>query len=334
MSRVALVVLLSLGASLLAPASLAQTQRRVDDADAVRDRALADLEAAADDRADASLHLALALADYEDANRELERIAYARAATAADLVAHEAEVRALRRKVEDVVVGAYIAGGTDPLAMSFDVSPGPERIIAEHVANIEAGRTTAAIDALAAARAELDDLRRSHDADRRREAELRAEVTARAALLDELLIATGQSVVAATSAVATADAEYQAALSAYEEEQRRLAALGGVVRWQPLVERYFPPERVDEALRVMHCESRGNPDARHPVSDAAGLFQFLAGTWAFASARAGWEGYSRYHPEANVASAAWLVDFSIRTGHRWGAWGRWACRHVATGTQR
>jgi hypothetical protein len=96
--------------------------------------------------------------------------------------------------------------------------------------------------------------------------------------------------------------------------------------WRPLVEQYFAPERVEEALRVMWCESRGNPTVVNDVSGAAGLFQFVPNTWGWASAEAGWAGASVFDPEANIASAAWLVQVSIDTDHAGGPWGHWSCQ--------
>ncbi len=312
--------------ALLAAPAAAQTQRQVDEAEEAADGARRDLDDALDDRRDAEGHLGLALADYEAANRELERLVFATADLERRVVEQEARTRELRRRVEHLVVAAYIAGRPDPVAFAFDASPGPQRVMVSQVAAAQSTRVAEELDRLAAAAGTLAELRASYDADRGREAELRGEIATRAGILGELLGATEAGVVDALDAVVAADAAYQAALTAYEEEQRRLAALGGVLRWRTLVEQYFPPERVAEALRVMHCESRGNPDARHPGSDASGLFQFLAGTWAFASPRAGFPGASRFDPEANVASAAWLVDYSIRTNHPWGPWGRWTCR--------
>jgi hypothetical protein len=95
--------------------------------------------------------------------------------------------------------------------------------------------------------------------------------------------------------------------------------------WRPLVTEHFPPERVDEALAIIHCESKGDPTAVNPYSGASGLFQFLSGTWEWASAEAGWAGASVFDPEANIASAAWLVQTSIDTGHPRGPWGHWTC---------
>jgi len=97
-----------------------------------------------------------------------------------------------------------------------------------------------------------------------------------------------------------------------------------VTRWRPLVEEYFPQELVDQALAIIECESNGDPAARNPRSSATGLFQFLSRTWENASGPAGFEGASPLDAEANVAAAAWLVDFSLDAGHS--AWKHWTCR--------
>ena len=89
---------------------------------------------------------------------------------------------------------------------------------------------------------------------------------------------------------------------------------------------FFPAERVGEALSVMRCESNGDPLATNPYSGAAGLFQFMPGTFRWASEGAGYGGASVYDPTANVAAAAWLVDYSVRHGHPDGAWGHWVCQ--------
>lgn len=90
-----------------------------------------------------------------------------------------------------------------------------------------------------------------------------------------------------------------------------------VEQWRGLVAAYFAPGQVETALRVMRCESGGNPNARNSRSGAAGLFQHLPKYWAERSAKAGWGGASIYSPEANVAVSAWLV--------RNGGWGHWTC---------
>ncbi len=93
----------------------------------------------------------------------------------------------------------------------------------------------------------------------------------------------------------------------------------GVGQWRSLVATYFRPGDVDTALRIMSCESGGNPSAKNPNSSATGLFQHLSGYWASRSAAAGWGGYPRTDPVANVAVAAWLRD-------QRGGWNHWrAC---------
>jgi hypothetical protein len=97
-----------------------------------------------------------------------------------------------------------------------------------------------------------------------------------------------------------------------------------VEEWRPLVSEYFPAELVDDALSVIYCESKGDPSAYNSRSGASGLFQFIERTWNWASSNAGWAGASPFDPEANVASAAWLVDRSISRGQD--AWHHWSCK--------
>lgn len=97
-----------------------------------------------------------------------------------------------------------------------------------------------------------------------------------------------------------------------------------VERWRPLVSDHFPDERVDEALAVVDCESRGDPNAYNPYSGASGLFQFLPSTWATVSPRAGYGGASVFEPEANIATAAWLTEYYESRGSN--PWSAWVCR--------
>ena len=98
----------------------------------------------------------------------------------------------------------------------------------------------------------------------------------------------------------------------------------GAEKWRDLVARYFPPNVVDEAVRVMQCESEGDPTARNRRSGATGLFQFLRGTWQFAAEAAGVGHLPPTDPEANVAAAAWLVSDTEERGNR--RWAHWTCR--------
>jgi len=81
-----------------------------------------------------------------------------------------------------------------------------------------------------------------------------------------------------------------------------------VERWRPVVDMYFPEDRVDWALRIMECESRGLPDAKNPNSSASGLFQHLARLWPERAAAAGFADADVFDPFANIAVAAWLLE--------------------------
>ena len=80
-----------------------------------------------------------------------------------------------------------------------------------------------------------------------------------------------------------------------------------VERWRPLVEKYFPADWVDWGLRIIQCESKGDPTVKNPSSSASGLFQHLSRLWSGRSADAGWAGADIFDPDANAAVAAWLL---------------------------
>jgi soluble lytic murein transglycosylase-like protein len=104
-----------------------------------------------------------------------------------------------------------------------------------------------------------------------------------------------------------------------------------VEQWRSLVAVHFPQSRVDEALAIVECESKGDPNATNPVSGAAGLFQFIPSTWNWVAGETGLEPYDSgapYDPGANTAAAAWLVQYSIDVDYSRGPWGHWTCRRV------
>ncbi len=80
-----------------------------------------------------------------------------------------------------------------------------------------------------------------------------------------------------------------------------------VEEWRSLVSSYFVPSDVDTALRVISCESGGDPNAQNSSSGAAGLFQHIPRYWAERAASIGLPGASIFDPVANVAAAAYLV---------------------------
>ena len=96
---------------------------------------------------------------------------------------------------------------------------------------------------------------------------------------------------------------------------------GGVEQWRPLVLTYFGSDRANTAMCLMSYESGGNPNAKNPSSTAAGLFQFLKGTWnSVPNAVTGgtYESGQVFLPEPNIRAAAWL-----QTNSGWSQWSPW-----------
>ena len=93
----------------------------------------------------------------------------------------------------------------------------------------------------------------------------------------------------------------------------------GVEQWRSLVETAFPPERVEEALRVMDCESHGNPNAKNRNSSASGLFQHLTAFMENNAWRIGLEWYDRFDPVLNIRVTALVVAND-------GGWRQWSCK--------
>jgi Tfp pilus assembly protein PilV len=190
-----------------------------------------------------------------------------------------------------------------------------ERADAAVAAAFEAARA-----AEAAYRAALDDvaLAQAKEADRR----LREEESRRRAG------STTTSTTASSSGGATTTTTAPASTPTTRPQPPPATGPGtyraAVERWRGTVSAHFPASRVEEALQVMQCESGGDPDARNPYSGAAGLFQFMPGTWAAASVKAGVGDRSVYDGEANIIAAAWLGAYYQSVGQDW--WRPWHCK--------
>jgi hypothetical protein len=83
--------------------------------------------------------------------------------------------------------------------------------------------------------------------------------------------------------------------------------------WRPLVTRVFGKsawdlaDEVDNAIRIIDCESNGDPWAYNAGGPVAGLFQHRTTYWESRSTAAGVAGRSYYDPLANITVAAYLV---------------------------
>lgn len=78
----------------------------------------------------------------------------------------------------------------------------------------------------------------------------------------------------------------------------------------------------DRFARIIECESSWDPNARNPHSSAAGLAQFLDGTWAWISdIGAPYPNGDRTNPTHALHNAAWLMSRSDL-----GGFNHWVCR--------
>ena len=107
------------------------------------------------------------------------------------------------------------------------------------------------------------------------------------------------------------------------------AGIDNVQRWEPLVQEaltdYGIPDQTQTFLRVMRCESLGNPKAHNtsvytnPKDQASGLMQHMPRYWKQRAEAIGWPQADIFDPIANIYASAWLL-----TAHG-GGWGHWTC---------
>lgn len=302
-----------------AKSALGEAQQAADAASKARDAVQADLLARLDQVQQTTAQLDTVASDVSRLRGEIEDT--------------EQKVGALRDSAEQRAVDAYMNAWSSDigvLVLNVDLT---HMFILQDVIESQRQKDLASINELTIQRRVLDNLRSSEESEQQQLQTLQDDLSSQVDVLQELFMNADATLKEAYLTVDDADRKYKEALNsvstakkAYAEAQRKLRVGAGVERWRSLVEQYFPADLVGQALAVMYCESGGNPDAVNRYSGASGLFQFLKGTWAIASLRAGFSGYSRFDPEANIASAAWLATYSMNSGHRGGAWGPWSCK--------
>ena len=95
-----------------------------------------------------------------------------------------------------------------------------------------------------------------------------------------------------------------------------------VERWRSDVRgalaEYGLSDEEDRFMRVMWCESRGDPDAVNAESGASGLMQHIPRYWDGRARSAGFQGASPFDPIANIYASVWLLDV--------GGWSHWECK--------
>tara|TARA_R100000231_G_scaffold59842_2_gene49051 strand:- start:246 stop:656 length:411 start_codon:yes stop_codon:yes gene_type:complete len=79
--------------------------------------------------------------------------------------------------------------------------------------------------------------------------------------------------------------------------------------WRPLIEKYFEPQDVDKAMRIIFCESSGRSNAVGKNTNGTrdvGLWQFNDETWRWLKPKLKIQD-DRFDAETSTAVASWLV---------------------------
>lgn len=287
--------------------------------------------------------------DLSAANARLSRVGE-------KLVLAQARAAELAVMLQTTAINAYVdaVGGASGLFLAGTEADG--FLVAAQVLQNVQGTTRQEIDQISAIQNELARLETGYSQERDAVAELTATLEQKNTELQALFAVADAAVAAAYRQALEAETAYRAALStaeaarsAREAEERKETATqatpgttqppssGGTTppgatveirpateAWRPIVAAHFPADRVNEALAIIQCESGGNPDIVNPYSGAAGLFQFMPGTWAAASVSAGVGGRSVFDGEANIIAAAWLSGYYASQGYS--PWQPWSCR--------
>jgi hypothetical protein len=294
---------------------------------------------------------------YQELSTELATVAAGLDSLADNIARTEIERNLAQQAAADIAVAAYMEALAMPAQLMLQSDTIEEALVAQRTLEFLAGDEDDTAAALSGTKRDLEVLSAEYQERRTEVQEIQAEVDAEATLLQELFTTADQSVASAIADALVADAAYRQALDrvqrarAAEEERKRQQARAttttatsplatgdngstttttprplrpAVEQWRGLVAQFFSAEMVEPALRIMQCESLGDPKAYNPYSGASGLFQFLPGTWAITSPKAGYQGASPFDPEANTASAAWVAGLYQRLGKN--PWAAWSCK--------
>jgi hypothetical protein len=346
---VALVVLV-LVAALLPLLTHAQT------AEEERDRAYSLLSDAVANREEVERQLTLAMEDYLRVANELA-IKSASADRLAGLVdSAQAELDAVAAVATEQAISAYMEALITPPGVVLGTGSIEQAMIIPPTLEFLTGESSQVATGLLISQRDLVDLQSRLSAEIVEVTELQSLTQETANNLAALFAAADAEVGEAIASALAADAAYRAEMDRIEAAQAEAAeaarqqerstttttapgssstslppppSIGdaplkpAVEQWRGLVAAYFPAELVEPALAIMQCESLGDPNAYNPYSGASGLFQFLPGTWAVMSPKAGFAGASPFDPEPNIATAAWLAAYYESLGRD--PWTPWYC---------
>ncbi len=323
----------------------------VDDAERARQRADRLVTAAIANRDQLEADLLVAMERYHDLAEQLSDVSSDLDGLRERIVRTNLELAEVSKDTEERAVAAYMHAVSMPSAVVLATSTLEGALVIERSFALISGEDRLAFNSLTVSESNLRTLEDLYREEMARVEALRLEVEAQADQLQDLFAQADAAVAQAIGQARAADIAYQQALDEVEraravaaerekrEERSTTTTTSGsattvppgernfrpdVERWRSLVAAYFPSELVDQALAVIDCESRGDPEALNPYSGAAGLFQFLPSTWAVVSPKAGFAGASPFEPEPNIGSAWWLVNYYLNRGKQ--PWTAWHCQ--------
>lgn len=273
------------------------------------------------------------------------------------------ELARVTARVDAFAADAYMEALSLPAGLVFDSKNVQQALIRQPIIQLLAGDEEDRANTLVVSRRNLDQLRSRMTAEMAEVTTLQVAAEAAADNLEALFAEADRAVGVAIGRARAADRAFLAELDRVERAQAAAAeqerqserstttttgpspvvtpnpttstslppppSIGtnpikpAVERWRGLVSAYFPSAWVEPALRIIQCESLGDPEAYNPYSGASGLFQFLPGTWAVISSKAGFGGASAFDPEANIGTAAWLAAYYQSLGRN--PWTPWYC---------
>jgi hypothetical protein len=272
----------------------------------------------------ADIWMLASIADFNELSSRLENAAFAFAQLQEDVLANEVDLSVRKVEVSWLIRDAYadsmLAGPAAPLTTTVI----DEVLLAADILGRIASLRSRVAQDFAKSREQLTSAREQMLAARDVLTQLTDQASARVDHAVREANSAALQVNAATERERQAAALYQDAVDRLEAALRSVPPR--VLRWRPLVMKYFPEELQWQALEVILCESSGREQVKNDSENAVGLFQFLPGVWEEASEAAGFPGADRTDPEASIAAAAWLVQKTIGDNHPDGPWGRWNCK--------
>lgn len=361
-AAIALVVLVAsftaLSGSVPSRAQVEDAERKAREAETEVDEAYRVVSEAVADRDQIELALFETLQRYEAAAADLAVASGKLERTQRSLIFAEAQAAQVEQGLQVQAAAAYMEAVAGLPNVVLATSSVEDALFVGAVFEASQEDALSRLDDLVVRRRELDALRARFQAERDRVQSLTTTLAADTEELRRLFAQADARVAEAFDRALQKEAEYRAALDAVEraraaeEERRRREAAAATTtttaadpgsadtsadeeqpsvriepateRWRPVVAAYFAPDLVEDAMVIIECESNGDPEAVNPYSGAAGLFQFLPGTWAVASVKAGVGDRSVFDGEANIIAASWLAEYYRSRGYD--PWLPWSCR--------